>query len=490
MLMEVKQLTEAGSCFENMLIVIDRPKKVEHIPGPSITGQKTASLNLSRIMDLLINDKVKRIGVCGMGGVGKSTLVKNLNNELNKMHSAQPFSVIIWATSSRDDNLRRIQIQIAERLNLQVKMEESEERIGIRLHKRLEKEKCFLLILDDVWDAIDLDVLGVPRPEVHVGSKIILTSRSLDVCREMLTDINMEVNALNGEEAWELFYQHAGQVVEAENIRPFAEAVAKECGGLPLAITVVGASMRRKSMVALWKDALNALQRSVPLIKGIEDKVFNTLKWSYDSLQDEHIKSCFLFCCLYPEDSTIDVCELVRYWFSEGLLDERLNYEELENRGIAIVQSLRDSCLLEQGMLPNTVKLHDVVRDVCIWMVCSSQNEYRSLVRSGIGLTWISELDFLSSLKRVSFMNNEIESLPDCTVKCPEASTLLLSRNHNLEIIPGSFLQGFQSLRILDLSGSKVKSLPSSIVKLGDLRALLLHHCVSLTELPPFRRSK
>ncbi|KAL2476237.1 Disease resistance protein [Abeliophyllum distichum] len=364
-------------------------------------------------------------------------------------------------------------------------MEDSEERIGIRLHKRLEKEKRFLLILDDVWDAIDLDVLGVPRPEVHVGSKIILTSRSLDVCREMLTDINIEVNALNGEEAWELFYQHAGQVVEAENIKPFAEAVAKECGGLPLAITVVGASMRGKSMVALWKDALNALQRSVPLIKGIEDKVFNTLKWSYDSLQDEHIKSCFLFCCLYPEDSTIDVCELVRYWFSEGLLDECLNYEELENRGIAIVQSLRDSCLLEQGMLPNTVKLHDVVRDVCIWMVCSSQNEYRSLVRSGIGLTWISELDFLSSLKRVSFMNNKIESLPDCTMKCPEASTLLLSGNRNLETIPGSFLQGFQSLRILDLSGSKVKCLPSSLVKLGDLRALLLHHCVSLTEIPP-----
>ncbi|CAI9756970.1 unnamed protein product [Fraxinus pennsylvanica] len=484
LLKEAKQLMEAGSFFENMLVVTERPKTVEHIPGPSIMGQKTASLNLSKIMELLINDKVKRIGICGMGGVGKSTLVKNLNNELNKMPSAQPFSVIIWATSSRETNLRRIQIQIAEMLNLQVKMEESEERIGIRLHKRLKKERGFLLILDDVWDAIDLDLLGVPRPEVHVGSKIILTSRSLDVCREMLTDINIEVNALNGEEAWELFYQHAGQIVEAENIRPLAEAVAKECGGLPLAITVVGASMRGKSMVPLWKDALSTLQRSVPLIKGIEDKVFNTLKWSYDSLQDEHIKSCFLFCCLYPEDWTIEVCELVRYWFSEGLLDECLNYEELENRGIAIVQSLRDSCLLEQGMFPNTVKMHDVVRDVCIWMVCSSQNRYRSLIRSGIGLTWISEQEFPSSLKRVSLMNNEIESLPDCTVKCAEASTLLLSGNHNLKIVPGSFLQGFQSLRILNLSGSKIQSLPSTLVQLGDLRALLLHRCFSLTELP------
>ncbi|CAA3004696.1 disease resistance At4g27190-like, partial [Olea europaea subsp. europaea] len=219
LLMEVKQLVEAGSFFENMLVVIEKPKTVEHIPGPSIMSQKTASKNLSKIMEPLINDK-------------------NLNNELNKMPSAQPFSVIIWATSSRETNLRRIQIQIAESLNLLVKMEESEERIAIRLHKRLGRERRFLLILDDVWDAIDLDLLGVPRPEDHVGSKILLTSRSLDVCRMMMTDTNIEVNALNGEEAWELFCQHAGQTVEAENIRPLAEAVAKECGGLPLAIIV------------------------------------------------------------------------------------------------------------------------------------------------------------------------------------------------------------------------------------------------------------
>ncbi|CAA3004695.1 disease resistance At4g27190-like [Olea europaea subsp. europaea] len=115
---------EAGNVFENMLVVIEKPKTVEHIPGASITGQKTASQKLFQTMELLINDKVRRIGICGTGGVGKSTLVKNLNNEINKMPSAQPFSVIIWATSSRETNLRRIQIQIADRLNLQVKMEE------------------------------------------------------------------------------------------------------------------------------------------------------------------------------------------------------------------------------------------------------------------------------------------------------------------------------------------------------------------------------
>jgi disease resistance protein RPS2 len=64
-----------------------------------------------------------------------------------------------------------------QRLNLEAKMEESLERMAIRLYQKLEEEEKFLLILDDVWEKIELDTLGVPQPEVHRGSKIILTSR-------------------------------------------------------------------------------------------------------------------------------------------------------------------------------------------------------------------------------------------------------------------------------------------------------------------------
>ena len=61
-------------------------------------------------------------------------------------------------------------------------MEESEQRKARRLYERLKNEENFLLILDDVWMRIDLDTLGVPRPEVHKGCKIILTSRLMEVC--------------------------------------------------------------------------------------------------------------------------------------------------------------------------------------------------------------------------------------------------------------------------------------------------------------------
>lgn len=119
-----------------------------------------------------------------------------------------------------------------------------------------------------------MDCLGIPRPEEHAGSKIILTSRNLDVCRAMKTDVEVRVDVLGDEESWKLFSQNAGEVASSDYIKPFAEAISKECKGLPLAIITMGTAMRGKTMVKLWKHALNELRRSVPCIKGIEDNVY------------------------------------------------------------------------------------------------------------------------------------------------------------------------------------------------------------------------
>ncbi|KAJ0045609.1 hypothetical protein Pint_04266 [Pistacia integerrima] len=364
-----------------------------------------------------------------------------------------------------------------------MRMGESVERLAVRLHQRLQRENKFLLILDDVWQMIDLDALGVPQPEVHTGSKIILTSRSLEICREMKTDEEVKVDVLNDEEAWQLFSRSAGKVATLKHIEPLARVVARECSGLPLAIITVGTAMRGKTMIELWKDALNELRRSVPHIRGIEDRVFRPLKWSYDSLQGKNIKPCFLYCALYPEDFSIEVSELVNCWLAEGLIDEQQNYEDLHNRGIALIENLKDSCLLEEGAHESTVKMHDVIRDVAIWISSSLDDGYKSLVRSGIGLTRISEAEMSTSLKRISFINNKIVGLPDRGIQCPEASSLLLQGNLPLERIPYGFLQAFQSLQILNVSGTNIQSLPQSILHLVDLKVLLLRDCRLLEEL-------
>ncbi|KAK0600563.1 hypothetical protein LWI29_016158 [Acer saccharum] len=349
MLKEVERLLKAGDIAAKMVGRNYLTKAVEHIPGPSIVNQTTASQHLAKVMVLLNNDDVLRIGVWGMGGVGKTTLIKSLNNQLKGSSSTHRFGIVIWVTVSQNLDLKKVQIRLAERLNLKEIMEESVQRLAIRLHQRLQKEK-FLLILDDVWEPIDLESLGVPQSEALIGSKIIFTSCSLEVCRVMKVDKEVKVDVLNDEESWQLFTVNAGQVATSEHIESIARSVARECSGLPLAITIVGSAMRGKTMIELWTDALSELRRSVPNIKGIENKVYKSLKWSYDSLQ--------------------------------------------------------------------------------------------------------------------------------------ETMSLLLQGNLLYGRIADGFLQAFESLKVLNLSETRIRSLPQSILQLGDLRILLLKECSALEELP------
>ncbi|KZV27506.1 disease resistance protein [Dorcoceras hygrometricum] len=161
----VKHLKEAGESYAGQMSGPEQLITVEHIPGATITGQKAASINLTKVLDKLEDDKVRAIGVYGMGGVGKTTLISNLNNKLKQEPSANGFSIVIWVTVSKDTNNRKIETRIFERLKLQVSSEESDESVTSRLHGRLKIEECFLLILDDVWAYIDLQKLGIPNAE-------------------------------------------------------------------------------------------------------------------------------------------------------------------------------------------------------------------------------------------------------------------------------------------------------------------------------------
>ncbi|KAG7994072.1 hypothetical protein I3843_01G037500 [Carya illinoinensis] len=491
-LIEIERLREVGRPLAlSVALSCPEVKAVEHIPGSSIQDQ-TASVSedLAKTMTLLSEDKNGIIGIWGMGGVGKTNLVRNLNNKLLlEINSNMPFSCVLWVTVSRNSNIKKLQIGIASRLGFRLDGSMGVDRIAIQLYQRL-KEESYLLILDDVWEKIDLDKLGVPLPADHSGSKIILTCRSLDVCREMRTDVDVKMSILRDEDAWQLFSRHATDVVSSEHIKPLAEAICRECQGLPLAIITTGAAMRRKKNPEVWKDALNQLRRSVPCAAGAEEALYRRLKWSYDSLEGKDLKTCFLYCSLFPEDFLINIDELEWYWLAEGLIDERGDYEVFYSRGISLIENLKDACLLEEGSRKGTVKMHDVVRDVSIWIASTcSEDGSKSLVRAGNGLKEIDATELSNSLKRVSFMNNDLERLPDDSViRCSEASTLLLQNNPRLDLIPEIFLERFKALRLLNISGTCIKSFPDSLLQLVNIRALLLSNCEDLEELPSLER--
>ncbi|KAH0647071.1 hypothetical protein KY290_035508 [Solanum tuberosum] len=496
-------LKNGGESFGSNLIEENyRMEKVEHLPGPSIKDQPAARKNLDKILEHLENDEVGIIGVCGVGGIGKTTLVKDLNNELKQIdvsiRSKLSFGVVIWVTVPKPPiDIRKVQAQIADRLSLEVNTDQgSKEGNAGKIYERLKQEKSFLVILDDVWEAIDLDHVGVPQLK---GSKVIITSRSLDVCRQMKTDTDMNVSTLDEDESWQLFVKNTGNVANLEHIQPLAKDIARECGGLPLAITVIGTSMRGKNRVELWEDALKSHRISTPHNKDVEKKVYKVIKWSFDSLESqddielssEHvnkrrgdIRSCLLYCSLYP--AAISTNDLIHCWWAEGFLGEHDTYEEAYNRGITMIESLKDACLLKEADKVDYVKMHDVVRDVAKWIDNTFGDEHSSVIQAGIELIKISNVEVVSaSVKRISFASNKIKYLPHPFTKCPKTTSLLLQENKSLVKIPDKFFLSFPVLRVLNLSYTRITVLPSSVNNLSQLRALILHGCYRLNELPP-----
>ncbi|KAJ9688082.1 hypothetical protein PVL29_014035 [Vitis rotundifolia] len=244
-----------------------------------------------------------------MGGVGKTALLKNINNEfLTKTHD---FDVVIWVLVSKDFVADKIQQAVGERLGLSWEEDETQEQRALKIC-RVMRRKRFLLLLDDVWEDLDLENIGIPLADQQNKCKVIFTTRSMDVCSDMDAHRKLKVEFLEEKESWQLFQEKVGkkELLDLSSIRPHAEKIVKKCGGLPLALITIGRAMANKETEEEWKYAIELLDNSPSELRGMED-VFTLLKFSYDNLDNDTLRSCFLYCSLFPEDFSIEKEQLV-----------------------------------------------------------------------------------------------------------------------------------------------------------------------------------
>ncbi|KDO41954.1 hypothetical protein CISIN_1g041381mg, partial [Citrus sinensis] len=178
----------------------------------------------------------------------------------------------------------------------------------------------FLLLLDDIWERIDLAKVGVPFPaSSRNASKIVFTTRLVDVCGLMEAQKTFKVECFADQDAWELFLKKVGQeTLESHpDIPELAQTVAKECSGLPLALITTSRAMSSKKRPEERSYAIQMLRRSAYEFPGMEKEVFRLLKFSYDSLSSDVLRSCLLYCSLFPEDYQISKTELIECWIGE-----------------------------------------------------------------------------------------------------------------------------------------------------------------------------
>ncbi|CAA7044012.1 unnamed protein product [Microthlaspi erraticum] len=234
----------------------------------------------------LMKDGVGIMGMYGMGGVGKTTLLMQINNKFSEERCG--FDFVIWVVVSKELHVEKIQDEIAQKVGLDGEKWEKKKKSQktIDLYNFL-KKKRFVLFLDDIWEKVDLTEIGVPFPAPENRCKVVFTTRKQG-------DSDPEIPKL-------------------------AKDVARKCGGLPLALNVIGETMSCKKTVEEWRHAINVLTSYATEFSGMEDKILPLLKYSYDNLKGEDVKSCLLYCALFPEDDLISKKYLIDYLIGEVL---------------------------------------------------------------------------------------------------------------------------------------------------------------------------
>ncbi|KAJ0099257.1 hypothetical protein Patl1_21863 [Pistacia atlantica] len=440
-LKDVAELRREGAAFQQVAERV--PDDVaDKIPLEStILGLEST---FDKVWKCLVGEEVGIIGIYGTGGVGKTTLLKQINNKF--CNELQSFDVVIWVVVSRIG----LKAESWKTRSLQKKAGD--------IFKILSSKK-FVLLLDDIWSWINLT-------EPKSVSKVVFTTRSFEVCGYMKADKHFKVEFLRDEEAWKLFEENLqSEVLDHPDIPQLAKVVAKECGGLPLALLTVSRAMSCKNTPQEWRHAANLLRNSASQFAGMGTEVYPLLKFSYDSLPSDKLRSCLLYCCLYPEDFLISKQQLIDCWIGEGILDDS-NRGEVYDEGYYIIGILVHACLLEEEK-DYFVKLHDVIRDMLLWIANDIEKEKENyLVEAGTRSTqapeigkWVSKLfklpvgvSKLVSLQYLNLSSTLIKTLPVELKDLTDLKCLNLEDTILLQTIPCQLISNLQSLRTLRMS--------------------------------------
>ncbi|XP_044477789.1 uncharacterized protein LOC123205055 [Mangifera indica] len=438
------------------------------------------------VLKSLDDPEVGIIGVYGMGGIGKTTLVKEVGHQAKK---DQILDEVVFVEVSVKTGTKKIQDELATQLGvkfyepanqLSVKSDEPENQLGVKfdteaeraskLYARLKNEKKVLVILDNIWERLDLEALGIPCGDDRGGCKLLLTARDLNVLWSMDSKNNLWMGVLKEEEAWSLFKKMAGDVVDqTDNLNSLPNDVCNECQGLPIVITTIARALRNMRLQSQWKDALRKLRNPSPTkFVALLEEEYKNIALSYEYLKSDEHKKTLLICSLMVNDTTIS--DLFKLIMGLDILEEaNLTMEEARNKLESLVCELKDSCLLLDGSTREKFSMHDAVRSIAITIAYSNHHVFTE--RNVMAREWSNE-----ELKKCTQI-----SLGDCNMNsdiwpqdldCPKLEFFSMRIKGSFEIAD-NFFEPMGNLKVLSL---KASSLPTSLASLINLQTLCLDY--------------
>nr|XP_048326690.1 disease resistance protein RPH8A-like [Ziziphus jujuba var. spinosa] len=243
------------------------------------------------------------------------------------------------------------------------------------------KEKRYLVVLDDIWTIAAWDSIKRAFPQGKNGSKLLFTTRN----REVATSAGpssppIEPRVLTSEESWELLRRKAfpsgGCPPQFEEL---GMQMAKKCGGLPLAVIVLGGLLSTKSSLVEWERVLGDVNSYLNKVQSHQqyEGVNEILALSYYDLP-YYLKPCFLYLGNFPEDSEISKRKLIRLWIGEGFIPTLTGPGDTKQRlteqvAEGYLEELIGRCMVQVDRRDHTgisgvktCRMHDLMGKLCI----------------------------------------------------------------------------------------------------------------------------
>ncbi|XP_057801870.1 putative disease resistance protein At1g50180 [Salvia miltiorrhiza] len=506
----IKDLGEAAESASRWQIELRRRlipwQKDEHLVGVEDDVKKLLQESI------LCEKKGLCIAVLeGMGGIGKSTLAREIYNHPDVV--AGPFDRRGWVVVSSEFTPQETIKQLIFDLpgSDKQKVRELEETMKDKpyllqmlqemLYKQL-KGKSYLIVLDDVWEKEHLESLinAFPNQQDKAG-RLLVTTRN-----KIITKYDQYVHKmslLDHEKSWELLLKKAfiGSSIIGkcpDEFESVGKQILEKCHGLPLAISVVAALLVETQTESGWEQVLNQINSYLGKTKS---DVSTILELSYQNLSPQ-LKSCFLCLAFFKEDFTIPTKRLLNIWDAQGLIQQEGSKTTDEIVKGYLNELINQSMLQIQDLNVNnqvkSCRLHDLVREVCLRKAkeeigleivkgekrISSESSYKPRHR----VVYVENIKTSSSnqnkhVRSLFLLNVQGGWVPNMAIQSYYWKSYYLLKTLELDglsfyRLPNSFrsLIGLKCLKIYESRGSVIK-LPNWFDHLRNLEVLDMKWC-------------
>ncbi|KAL7114608.1 hypothetical protein ACP275_04G131500 [Erythranthe tilingii] len=221
--------------------------------------------------------------------------------------------------------------------------------------------------MDDMWDIKACDMVKRFLPDNNNGSRILVTTRLMKLAVDIGSCSPYQLNLLEKSQSWDLLREKIFAKERCpDELEGTGKSIAKKCRGLPLALVVIAGvlakSKTKEHWVSIEKDVTSAVNNQD------DESCMKILLLSYYNLPI-HLKPCFLYFAVFPENHIIKVERLVRLWVAEGFI-RKCGHKSLEEIGEEYLVDLIDRNLIFVYMRRvtgevRTCRIHDLLSDLC-----------------------------------------------------------------------------------------------------------------------------